>query len=99
MEQCSFAWSKASDDISGTVLKNVSLNVKPGSLVGVVGFVGSGKSSLLAGILGDMHRLQGSVTCTVGDVGFYWRIKKLVKAGPPTDRSFVAAAMLNSDVA
>ncbi|CAN7974829.1 unnamed protein product, partial [Ixodes persulcatus] len=64
LEQCSFAWSKASDDISGTVLKNVSLNVKPGSLVGVVGFVGSGKSSLLAGILGDMHRLQGSVTCT-----------------------------------
>ncbi|KAG0423106.1 hypothetical protein HPB47_001106 [Ixodes persulcatus] len=64
LEQCSFAWSKASDDSSGTVLKNVSLNVKPGSLVGVVGFVGSGKSSLLAGILGDMHRLQGSVTCT-----------------------------------
>ncbi|CAN7975064.1 unnamed protein product [Ixodes persulcatus] len=64
LEQCSFAWSMASDDSSGTVLKNVSLNVKPGSLVGVVGFVGSGKSSLLAGILGDMHRLQGSVTCT-----------------------------------
>ncbi|CAN8001441.1 unnamed protein product [Ixodes hexagonus] len=64
LKSCSFAWSKSRDDSSGAVLRNVSLNVRPGSLVGVVGFVGSGKSSLLAGILGDMHRLQGSVTCT-----------------------------------
>ncbi|KAL3227512.1 hypothetical protein MRX96_004210 [Rhipicephalus microplus] len=40
----------------------VTLDVEPGSLVGVVGFVGSGKSSLLSAILGDMRCIEGSVT-------------------------------------
>ncbi|CAN8026206.1 unnamed protein product [Ixodes persulcatus] len=58
MSNCSLSWSR--DKNNGAGLSNVDLHVSPGSLVGVVGFVGSGKSSLLAGILGDMH-LTGAI--------------------------------------
>ncbi|XP_040069750.2 multidrug resistance-associated protein 1 [Ixodes scapularis] len=63
LSNCDFTWTKPTADKGGVGLDDVSLHVKPGSLVGVVGFVGSGKSSLLAGILGDMHVTKGSVTC------------------------------------
>ncbi|ORZ35477.1 P-loop containing nucleoside triphosphate hydrolase protein [Catenaria anguillulae PL171] len=42
-------------------LSNISLDIPAGVLVAVVGQVGSGKSSLLSGILGEMHRTRGSV--------------------------------------
>ncbi|XP_023575461.1 multidrug resistance-associated protein 7 isoform X2 [Octodon degus] len=37
------------------------LEVKKGALVGIVGKVGCGKSSLLAAIIGELHRLHGRV--------------------------------------
>ncbi|KAF4071490.1 hypothetical protein AMELA_G00273860 [Ameiurus melas] len=46
---------------SSPSLKNVSLDIKPGCLVAVVGAVGSGKSSLISALLGEMHNLSGSV--------------------------------------
>ncbi|KAF5176353.1 Multidrug resistance abc transporter atp-binding and permease protein [Thalictrum thalictroides] len=53
-----FAW----DDESGeTVLKNLNLSIKKGEFAAVVGTVGSGKSSLLASILGEMHKISGKV--------------------------------------
>lgn len=64
MENCWFSWSKLSSNISAAELQDLNLNIEAGSLVGIVGFVGSGKSSLLSAILGDMERLKGSVTCT-----------------------------------
>lgn len=42
-------------------LRDVSLTVKKGSLVGVCGVVGSGKTSLLHTILEDTHLLNGSL--------------------------------------
>ncbi|ORY28894.1 P-loop containing nucleoside triphosphate hydrolase protein, partial [Rhizoclosmatium globosum] len=42
-------------------LRNVNLNIKRGSFVAIVGAVGSGKSSLLNAILGEMKRLKGEV--------------------------------------
>lgn len=42
-------------------LTDMSCQVKKGSLVAVVGMVGSGKSSLLSAILGDMRRCSGTV--------------------------------------
>ncbi|KAL3242391.1 hypothetical protein MRX96_047780, partial [Rhipicephalus microplus] len=42
------------------VIQNVSVNVSSGSIVGIVGSVGSGKSSLLSAVTGDMRRMAGA---------------------------------------
>ncbi|KAK9281855.1 hypothetical protein L1049_004761 [Liquidambar formosana] len=53
-----FGW----DDENGEeVLKNLSLEIKKGELAAIVGTVGSGKSSLLASVLGEMHKISGKV--------------------------------------
>jgi ATP-binding cassette subfamily C (CFTR/MRP) protein 1 len=46
-------------------LSDINLSVKPGALVAVVGCVGSGKSSLLSAILGEMYKLSGFVNTMV----------------------------------
>ena len=48
-------WSK-----SEALLNDVNMEVKKGRLVAICGKVGSGKSSLLAGLLGEMHKLNES---------------------------------------
>ncbi|OVA02655.1 ABC transporter [Macleaya cordata] len=54
----SFGW----DDVGGeTILKDLNLQIKKGELAAIVGTVGSGKSSLLASILGEMHKISGKV--------------------------------------
>ncbi|XP_036439199.1 canalicular multispecific organic anion transporter 1-like [Colossoma macropomum] len=52
-----FAWGSDAEP----VLKNVSLDIAPGRLVAVVGAVGSGKSSLISALLGEMHNHSGSI--------------------------------------
>uniref|UniRef100_A0A6Q2WTJ5 ATP-binding cassette, sub-family C (CFTR/MRP), member 2 n=1 Tax=Esox lucius TaxID=8010 RepID=A0A6Q2WTJ5_ESOLU len=47
----------------------VSLDIKPGRLVAVVGVVGSGKSSLISAMLGEMHSTKGFVNVQ-GSVAF-----------------------------
>ncbi|KAK3704049.1 hypothetical protein RRG08_049006 [Elysia crispata] len=51
-----FAWVEESN-----TLKNINMYVEEGSLVAVVGAVGSGKSSLLSAILGEMDKSSGTV--------------------------------------
>ncbi|XP_062618110.1 multidrug resistance-associated protein 1-like isoform X2 [Saccostrea cucullata] len=59
IENGTFAWEK----ISGTVtLKKININIPERALVAVVGPVGSGKSSILSAILGDIEKIQGTVT-------------------------------------
>lgn len=43
-------------------LRDLQLNVPRGSFVAIVGRVGSGKSSLLQGLVGEMRRLSGEVS-------------------------------------
>ncbi|XP_077545465.1 ATP-binding cassette sub-family C member 2-like isoform X2 [Haemaphysalis longicornis] len=69
LHKCSFAWTPPTDRKEQMQIADIELDVAPGSLVGIVGFVGSGKSSLLAAILGDMHLIKGNVECT-GRIAF-----------------------------
>lgn len=61
MEKCSFFWDKD----CGIILKDINLKVKQGSLVAVVGAVGSGKSSLLSAFLGEMDKISGKLNTKV----------------------------------
>lgn len=55
-----YAWSNEAD--SHPTLSDISLFVPKGALCIVVGTVGSGKSSLLAAMLGEMHCVRGTAT-------------------------------------
>jgi ABC-type multidrug transport system fused ATPase/permease subunit len=46
------------------VLRNISLTFPPGCLVAVCGSTGAGKSTLVAGLLGECRMLNGSVSMT-----------------------------------
>lgn len=52
-----FSWLKG----EAPTLSNVNISIKPGSTAAVVGQVGSGKSSLVSALLGDMEKIKGSV--------------------------------------
>uniref|UniRef100_A0AAV2LK27 ABC transmembrane type-1 domain-containing protein n=1 Tax=Knipowitschia caucasica TaxID=637954 RepID=A0AAV2LK27_KNICA len=60
-----FSWSTD----AAPVLSSINVMVERGSLVAVVGPVGSGKSSLLAAILGEMERSSGSAKTRVSAFG------------------------------
>uniref|UniRef100_A0A8B9BLS7 ATP binding cassette subfamily C member 2 n=1 Tax=Anser brachyrhynchus TaxID=132585 RepID=A0A8B9BLS7_9AVES len=49
------------DPISGRQTSVVTLDIAPGSLVAVVGAVGSGKSSLVSAMLGEMENIKGHI--------------------------------------
>lgn len=50
-----------SADRSNHTLQDVNIKIQRGQLVGIVGTVGSGKSSILSAILGEMHLRTGAV--------------------------------------
>jgi ATP-binding cassette, subfamily C (CFTR/MRP), member 1 len=52
-----------------TTLKNINIQVKKENLTAIVGKVGSGKSSLVSSLLGEMEKLTGSVN-TDGRIAF-----------------------------
>lgn len=58
IEEASFTWSK--EDVIPT-LSNISLRVTKNKLIAVVGQVGTGKSSLLSAIIGDMIKTEGTI--------------------------------------
>uniref|UniRef100_A0A8C8DWC3 Multidrug resistance-associated protein 1 n=1 Tax=Oryzias sinensis TaxID=183150 RepID=A0A8C8DWC3_9TELE len=53
-----FSWSRS----ESPTLKRLNVRIPEGSLVAVVGHVGSGKSSLLSALLGEMDKMEGSVS-------------------------------------
>jgi ATP-binding cassette subfamily C (CFTR/MRP) protein 1 len=59
VQKADFAWNSSAQTVP--TLHDINLSVKKGELVAVVGRVGSGKSSLLSAILGEMTRLDGYV--------------------------------------
>mmetsp|Transcript_25114 Transcript_25114/g.35376 ORF Transcript_25114/g.35376 Transcript_25114/m.35376 type:complete len:1428 (+) Transcript_25114:125-4408(+) len=64
MEDSRHSYVSVSDTESSVanpiVLQNISCTIEKGNLVAVVGSVGSGKSSLLSAILGEMEPIDGS---------------------------------------
>ncbi|XP_076074808.1 multidrug resistance-associated protein 1-like [Mytilus galloprovincialis] len=52
-----FAWNKEDD----FMLKDINVHIPEGSFVAIVGSVGSGKSSMLSAILGEMGSMSGKV--------------------------------------
>ncbi|XP_035694460.1 multidrug resistance-associated protein 1-like [Branchiostoma floridae] len=60
-----FSWGKEEDPI----LKNINLTIPGGALVAVIGQVGSGKSSLLSALLGEMEK-QGGRVAVLGSTAY-----------------------------
>ncbi|XP_041599046.1 ATP-binding cassette sub-family C member 2 isoform X1 [Vulpes lagopus] len=56
--EASFTW----DQDSEATIRDVNLDIMPGQLVAVVGTVGSGKSSLMSAMLGEMEDVHGHIT-------------------------------------
>ena len=62
IENGAFSWG----DTEGTeTLRNINLAIPKGSLVAVIGEVGSGKSSLIAALLGEMEKHRGTINTQV----------------------------------
>lgn len=53
-----FSWD---DEGKEEALRNLNFEIKKGELAAIVGTVGSGKSSFLASVLGEMHKMSGQV--------------------------------------
>nr|XP_045012154.1 ATP-binding cassette sub-family C member 10 isoform X2 [Jaculus jaculus] len=67
LHEALFSWDPAGNS-QETFISH--LEVKKGMLVGIVGKVGCGKSSLLAAIAGELHRLRGQVAVLGLSKGF-----------------------------
>ncbi|ELU09880.1 hypothetical protein CAPTEDRAFT_178694 [Capitella teleta] len=59
MQHGTFAWENGQEN---PTLHDMTLSVKKGEFVAIVGTVGSGKSSLVSAMLGEMRKLQGNVS-------------------------------------
>lgn len=91
-------------------LRNISLTLSKGSLLGVCGNVGSGKTSLISSILEQMHLLSGSVSAngTLAYVSqqawiFHGTVRDNILMGEPFDEaryaSVINACCLKPDLA
>ncbi|XP_034253299.1 multidrug resistance-associated protein 1-like isoform X3 [Thrips palmi] len=104
IENGTFSWGPEEP----ATLKNINFKVNEGSLVAVVGSVGSGKSSLVSALLGEMDKITGRVN-TKGTVAYVpqqaWiqnaTLKDNILFGQPADNSryvkVVDACALKSD--
>uniref|UniRef100_A0A7E4W3Z9 ABC-type glutathione-S-conjugate transporter n=1 Tax=Panagrellus redivivus TaxID=6233 RepID=A0A7E4W3Z9_PANRE len=61
-----FTWGEEEDSFQ---LQDININIKKGSLVAIVGRIGSGKTSLMSALLGEMQCLSGGVAIS-GSVAY-----------------------------
>ncbi|XP_071446847.1 ATP-binding cassette sub-family C member 12-like [Hetaerina americana] len=62
--------SQGNANILTTVLHDLTLKVERGSLLGVCGGVGSGKSSLLSSLVGELRLLEGKMRIMAGGIAY-----------------------------
>jgi ABC-type multidrug transport system fused ATPase/permease subunit len=65
LNDCTYTWSMNEEP----VLKDINIKVPKGSLIAIVGRVGSGKSSLFSALMGDMYQSRGS-TKVLGSLAY-----------------------------
>lgn len=74
----SFSWC----DESEKVLKNINMRIGRKTLDAIVGTVGSGKSTLIASLLGDTEKMSGTVN-TYGSIAYVpqqaWMLNATIK--------------------
>jgi ABC-type multidrug transport system fused ATPase/permease subunit len=79
MENATFSWNDKSsdnysskkDDVKKTfALENINFRSQDGQLVAVIGAVGSGKSSFINAILGNLHLHEGESKRTTGCIAY-----------------------------
>lgn len=99
-----------SEDTQVLQLRDLNLKIPRGQLCAIVGAVGSGKSSLLQGLIGEMKRTKGSVTFS-GSLAYCpqaaWiqneTLKENILFGLPFDedkyRQVIYDACLEADIA
>jgi ABC-type multidrug transport system fused ATPase/permease subunit len=115
MKKASFAWDAPADtdvELAGPaapVLSDVDLRVKLGSVTMVVGAVGSGKSTLVSGVLGEVPHVSGTVEVSA-DISYVpqeaWIINASVRSnilfGKPYDeklyKEVLRASALETDL-
>nr|XP_043635452.1 ABC transporter C family member 13 isoform X2 [Erigeron canadensis] len=61
MKDVCCAWSNSDQEVKKPILNHVNLAIPKGFLVAVIGEVGSGKSSLLNSILGELKLIKGFI--------------------------------------
>ncbi|KAG7197437.1 hypothetical protein KM043_013293 [Ampulex compressa] len=67
IENGNFTWDMENAD--RPVLRNINFQIEPGQLIAIVGTVGSGKSSLVSALLGEMDKISGRVN-TKGSIAY-----------------------------
>ncbi|XP_020268555.1 ABC transporter C family member 13 [Asparagus officinalis] len=55
-------WSSSNEEDYRTILSRITLNLPRGMLIAIIGEIGSGKSSLLSSILGEMRTVNGLIS-------------------------------------
>merc|ERR1712166_67715 len=60
VSNASFTWDAKTKNRKPT-LSNINITIAKGELIGIVGSVGSGKSSLILALLREMHQLKGGM--------------------------------------
>lgn len=87
MRDASFSWQ---DNI--TCLSSLNIDIDSGSLVSITGPIGSGKSSLFAAILGEMHLVNGQMNVNGSSFSYAsqsaWIFADTFRANILLDKSF-----------
>ena len=74
LEKADFSWNSEGVDFR---LNSLDLTVKRGQFVGIVGRVGSGKSSILQALTGDLIRMAGRVSISDTQRGLFLILNNL----------------------